>query len=190
MTEERDEMYEAEALDRAIDEGSAGRRPEGDAGDLVVLLAATHRPPLPKDARGRIGRRVEELTGRRVLGVPIALRLTAALLGLLFLQQGVPSLFAPAWLADFLELRLEPHVYQEAGILAIGLAAAALAGAIKPRLLSGVVAAIVPAGLALGVFGGLEIAHAPNPGAEVLHIVQAVVAAVLGVLWLRWRRGT
>lgn len=181
-------MREAEALDRAIDEGLAGRLPGGDDGDVVTLLAAIHRPPMPEDVRERITRRVEELAERPVRRVPVAVRLMAAMLGGLFLFQGVPSLTTPERLADFLGLVSEPHVYQEVGILAIVLGLASVAAAVRPRLLSGVMATCIPAGLALGVFGLFEIGHSPNPGAEVLHLVQATAAVALVVLWWRWRR--
>lgn len=188
MTEERDEMREAEALDRAIDEGLAGRRPEGEARDVVLLLAEAHRPPFPKDVRRRVGERIEGLVGRRVRRVPVAVRLMAAMLGGLFLFQGMPAFFTPEGLAESLGLASEPHIFREVGILSMTLAAAAVAGALRPRLLPGVVAAVVPAGIALGVFGLFEIGHSPNPGAEVLHLVQATAAVALAVLWWRWRR--
>lgn len=187
MTEERD-MREAEALDRAIDERLAGRPPGGDDGDVVTLLAAIHRPPMPEDVRTRITRRVEELAERPVRRVPMVVRLMAATLGGLFLFQGMPAFFTPEGLAESLGLVSEPHIFREVGILSMVLAAAAIAGALRPRLLPGVIAACVPAGLALGVFGLFEIGHSPNPGAEVLHLVQATAAVALAVLWWRWRR--
>lgn len=182
-------MREAEALDRAIDEGLAGRSPGGDEGDLVALLTVIHRPPLPEDVRGRVGRRVRELADRPVVRrVPVTVRLMAAMLGGLFLFQGMPAFFTPEGLAESLGLVSEPHIFREVGILSMVLAAAAIAGALRPRLLPGVIAACVPAGLALGVFGLFEIGHSPNPGAEVLHLVQATAAVALAVLWWRWRR--
>lgn len=177
---------EAEALDRAIDDVRAGRGSDHPDGALVALLAEAHRPPLPADVRGRIGGRLEGLSRRpRVLW---GIRLAAAALGGLFLVQGVPSLAGPAQLAEFLGLQSEPHIYQEVGILAIAMAAASIAAAVRPRLLAGVVAAVVPAGVALGIFGIFEIGHSPNPGAEMLHIAQALASGVLGLLWWRWRR--
>lgn len=188
MTEERDEMREAEALDRSIDEGLAGRRPEGEARDVVLLLAETHRPPFAENVRRRVGERIEGLTGRRVRRVPVAVRLMAAMVGGLFLFQGAPAFLTPEGLAEFLGLASEPHIFREVGILSMTLAAAAVAGALRPRLLPGVVAAVVPAGIALGLFGLFEIGHSPNPGAEMLHIAQAGAAILLGGLWFRWRR--
>lgn len=185
MTEERDEMQAAEALDRAIDEALAGRVAQEGA---VALLAEVHRPPMPEGVRQRITGRFQGLVRRPARRVPVGVRLLAALVGGLFLFQGMPAFFTPESLAETLGLASEPHIFREVGILSIVLAVAGFAGALRPRLLAGVIAAVVPAGLALGVFGLFEIGHAPNPGAEILHLVQAAAAAALGLLWLRWRR--
>ncbi len=187
MTDHDPVTPEADALDRAIDELLAGRRPEAaDRATVRVLehLAVMHDAPVPPE----LGQRVRRDMAPQRRGPRLAVRLLAAALGGLFLFQGVPTAFASERLAEFLGFVHEPHVYFEAGVAFLAIGVVLLAGALRRRWLDGAVAIGVPVALVFAVFGMTELPHSPNPSAEVLHFVQGAVAAALAAAWIAARR--
>lgn len=186
MTErfDRDELVAATRLDRAVEDvlagaGAAGVDPETD--ELVERLLAAHRVQPPPALAARIA---PALRRERRLG--LLLRVATAVLGLLFLGQGMGNLVAGEWVARGLDTTFDSHTFFEGGVLLLALGAVVLAGALRRRWLNLAVAAGAPVGLALAVNGWSELGEFPAGG--VLHLSQGAVAAVLAVLWWRSRR--
>lgn len=181
------EEQAAERLDQAIDWAlGQGGRPDADPelDRLLRHLAVLHQPPVPPRLRERIAAdRQAGRPGRRPL------RWLAGLLGAILLGQAITLFFAGEWLSGYLGLLYEPHIYREQAILYMAVALGLLLGAFRPACLQGgLVAVTASMGLMLGLYGLSELPHSPNPAAELLHLVQGVLAGTVGWLWYRTGR--
>lgn len=186
MTErfDADELAAALLVDRAADDVLAGDPPadvDPATGAALERLAEAHRPEPPPPLAGRVAAIARR--GRRLW---LRARVAAAILGLLFLGQGMGNLLFGDWVARGLEVPFDSHAFVEGGILLLALGGVVLAGALARRCLDLAVAAGAPVGLAFAVHGWSELAEFPAGG--VLHVSQGAAAVALAVAWWRARR--
>lgn len=202
-----EELRAAEALDAAIDATLAGSvPPSGTDPDLAVTvqyLAILHQTAVPDelqelrfgeqlrpdhspvaDGQGQ-GRAPKPGASRQGRALQPAVQWVSGALGAVLLVQAITLLGAGEQLAHFLQFTYVPHVYQEQGLMTLAIAFGLLLAAFRKTYLPGVVAIGGPMGLLFGVYGLIEIGHTPNPAAEVLHFIQAGLAGLLTILWLR-----
>jgi hypothetical protein len=182
MTE--DEFAASLRLDRAVDDVLEGGTPSGldpDTGAVVERLAHGHRTVPPPGLVHRVAAQLRrERRSRR------AVQIAAAMLGLLFLGQGLGNLLAGRWVARNLGVAFDSHAFVEGGIVLLALGLVMVAGALERRWLDLAVLAGTPVGIAFAAHGASELAEFPAGG--VLHLSQGIAAVVLAALWWRTRR--
>jgi hypothetical protein len=176
-----DSQREADRLDDAITAVLAGR-PATDADPTVLWMAAAARPSPPPGLARRVARALEVEQARRWRPVQVG----AALLGALFLFQGLGDIFNGEWIAEGLDEPHSHHLYVEGGIALIAMAIVLAVGLFERRALDVGVAGGVPLGVAYGINGFWEIGQ--FAAGVALHMTELVVALVVLVLWWRARR--
>jgi hypothetical protein len=171
----------ADRLDETITSVLAGRPPR-DTDVTVLWMAAAARPVPPAGLARRLARaldREEALRWRPVQAV-------AALLGALFLFQGLGDIFRGEWIARGLGEAHSHHLYLEGGIALVAMAIVLAVGLFERRALQVGVAGGVPLGVAYGINGFTEIGQ--FAAGVALHMTELVVAVALLVAWWRARR--
>jgi hypothetical protein len=176
-----DEQLAADRLDEAITAVLGGRL-SLDTDPTLLWMAAATRPSPPPGLARRLARAVERDEARRWRPVQLA----AALLGALFLFQGLGDIFRGEWIARGLGEAHSHHLYLEGGIALIAMAIVIGVGMFERRALQVGVAGGVPLGVAYGINGFTEIGQ--FAAGVALHMTELAVALVVLVLWWRARR--
>jgi hypothetical protein len=176
-----DDQLDADLLDEAITAVLTGRVP-ADADPTLLWMAAAARPTPPAGLARRVARAVEREDARRWRPVQLA----AALLGALFLFQGLGDIFRGEWIARGLGEAHSHHLYLEGGIALIAMAIVLAVGLFERRALQVGMAGGVPLGVAYGINGFTEIGQ--FAAGVALHLSELVVALGVLVLWWRARR--
>lgn len=179
--DDQHDQLEADRLDATITAVLAGR-PPGDADPTVLWMAAAARPEPPPRMVRRVIRAVEREEARRWRPVQAA----AALLGALFLFQGLGDIFRGEWIARGLGEAHSHHLYLEGGIALLAMAIVLAVGLFDRRALQVGVAGGVPLGVAYGINGFTEIGQ--FAAGVALHLTELAVALAVLVLWWRARR--
>jgi nitroreductase len=179
-----DEVAASVRLDRAADDVLAGGAPrdlDAITGAVVERLVRGRAAEPPPALADRVGGRL-----RRERRYRLAVRIAAVALALLFVAQGLGSLFAGSWVARNLDVAFDSHAFIEGGIVLVALGLVMLGGALERRWLDLAVIAGVPVGIAFAAHGASELAEFPAGG--ILHLSQGLAAVALGALWWRSRR--
>jgi hypothetical protein len=177
-----DQQLAADRLDETISAVLGGHPPAG-ADPTLLWMAAAARPSPPPGLARRIARAVEREEAQRWRPVRVA----AALLGALFLFQGLGDIFNGEWIARGLDEPHSHHLYLEGGIALIAMAIVLAVGLFERRALQVGMAGGVPLGVAYGINGFTEIGQ--FAAGVALHLTELVVAlAVLGLWWRARRR--
>lgn len=175
------EVGAAERLDAEISQVLVSG-PTRRSDPTVMWVAVSMRADPPAGLAGRIAEEHE----RRERARWRPAQLVAALFALNLLSHGIGNMFVGAWVSRGLGEHYSPHAFREGGLALIAVGLAVGAGWLRRSWLPVSVAAGVPLGIALGIYGVPEIGEF-GPGAA-LHLAQGALGVTLGVVWWRaWR---
>lgn len=175
------EVTAAERLDAEISRVLVSGPARG-SDPTVTWIAASMRTDPPPTLAGRIAEEHE----RREQARWRPAQLVAALFALNLLSHGIGNMFVGAWVSRGLGEHYSPHAFREGGFALIAVGLAVGAGWFRRSWLPVSVAAGVPLGIVLGIYGLPEIGEF-GPGAA-LHLAQGSLAVTLGIVWWRaWR---
>jgi hypothetical protein len=183
MSDQFDDADVAAALrlDDQIAQVLAGDPSSGADPAVTWLLAA-----MRVDPPAALAARIEADHERRERARWRPVQLVAALFALNLLSHGLGNMFVGAWVSRGLGEHYSPHAFREGGFALIAAGIAVGAAALRRSWIPVSVAAGVPLGVTLGIYGLPEVGEF-GAGAA-LHLTQGVLGIALGVTWWRASR--
>ncbi|MGQ0833085.1 MAG: hypothetical protein ACT4OV_15565 [Microthrixaceae bacterium] len=182
-----DEFAEADVAAAVRLDAEIGRALGGDLGDAdetITWLVAAMRVDPP----AALAARVEADHERRERARWRPLQIVAAVFAVNLLSHGIGDMFVGGWVSRSLGEHYSPHAFREGGFALIAAGVAVGAAAVRRSWIPVSVAAGVPLGVSLGIYGLPEVGEF-GAGAA-LHLTQGALGVALGVTWWRGRRYT